>query len=131
MSCIHIQGTRRIGNDAPLSFTGKKDRTFEIEQNAKHENPKVRAAAAAHPMAPEHVLTALAEDGDAEVRAWVARNPRCPGTLLAWLSTDDDPRVRTFVAWNSNTSSAILNFLAQDDNEVVRNMVKIVLDNAS
>lgn len=129
MSCVHIQGTRRIGNDAPLSFTGKKDRTFEVEQNAKHSNPLVRATAASSPHASATILADLARDPEVDVRKWVARNTSVTTPTLWYLAEDVQPVVRAFVAWNPNTPVLLLNQLSQDSDEVVRQIANMVLDN--
>lgn len=130
MSCLHIQGTRRaVTGCPPFRFTGKRNRVFEVEQNAKHENPKVRATAAASPFATKALLDRLADDSVPEVREWVARNAKAPEEVLFYLSRDVEPRVRTFVAWNPNSPHDLVKFLCQDVDETVRLMAQNVLDN--
>lgn len=129
MSCIHIQGVRRTGNSAPFRFLGKKDRAAEVAANAKHENPSIRAAAAASPHATHNTLWDLAHDPELLVRQWVARNPNTDRTILWILATDVDFTVRAFVAWNPSTEVELLNLIAQDPNMTVSKMAKMVLDN--
>jgi hypothetical protein len=130
LSCLHIQGTRRaVTGCPPFRFTGKRDRVFEVEQNAKHENPKVRATAAASPYATPAVFHLLTFDTVPEVREWVARNTKAPEQALWTLSEDVEPRVRAFVAWNPNSPLDLVKFMCQDVDETVRLMAQNVLDN--
>jgi hypothetical protein len=129
MSCLHIQGTRRTGDSAPFRFTGKKDRTFEVEQNARHENPKVRATAAASPWASQRILWELAEDPEPSVREWVARNTSAPNSLLSVMAFNEEHApIRAFIAWNPNASSDLIERLMEDRDQQVREVAKMVLD---
>jgi hypothetical protein len=132
MSCLHITGTTREGSWAPFKQTGKRDRRLEVERNAQHENPMVRATAAASPHASPALLRSLACDDDPKVREWVARNTETPLSVLRTLAyTEEHAPIRAFVAWNPNVDEQTLNFLAQDGDPQVESVAKMVLDSRS
>jgi len=100
-----------------------------VERNAQHENPMVRATAAASPHASPAMLRALAVDDDPKVREWVARNTNTPLSVLRTIAyTEEHAPVRAFVAWNPNVDDQTLNFLAQDGDPQVEAVAKMVLD---
>jgi hypothetical protein len=133
MSCIHIQGTRRTGDSAPFRFLGRDKtdaRVAGVVANAKHSNPKIRAAAAASPVLPLTEQVILVEDASSEVRSWLAQNMNVSEETLIALSYDIDYRVRAHAVWNPSTPKRVVKWAAENDaNEVVRRMAQIALDN--
>jgi hypothetical protein len=135
LSCLHIQGVRReVSGCAPFKFLGREideTRVAGVRANAVHDNPKIRAAAAASPACPADLLLKLAHDPVPEVREWVARNEKASDWVLGWLATDESPKVRAFVAWNKSAPKELVKFLTEDEDSAVRKLADTVLDNVA
>jgi len=99
----------------------KIDRVVAMSKSGNH---KIREAAAASHIAPEHVYFALSRDEIATVRTWVARNDYAPSAVLQDLSEDVDETVRSFVAINRFTPKDAILKLLEDQSEQVRNLAR-------
>lgn len=85
-------------------------------------DPKVRAAAATHPLLGKRSVARLAVDPDPQVRALliISDESRCDEATLRLAGIDQDPRVRFAVALHPRTPLDVLRALEVDRNDQVR-----------
>ena len=84
---------------------------------------RLRAAAAANPSCPPHVLQHFAEDPEDTVRAAAAANPDCPPPMLARLAADSSNQTRAAAAANPSLPADQLKALAHDVDPLVADTV--------
>lgn len=90
-----------------------------LQQLARSDDEKIRAAVAPHELMPAELLAEMARDEQAQIRQGVAHNAQVPSELLPLLALDTDQTVRKAVATHPQTPPEVLSSLVQDQDRWV------------